>query len=72
MGIKGKIISFYLLIAIGTSIYTSIWGDLAFKGAAYNIGRSIVWPVILFPSLGAVVGGVLIVVFVLWASLGRR
>ena len=72
MGIKGKLLSVYALIAIVTSVYTSVWGDLAYKGAAYNIGRSIVWPCILFPSLGTFIGGGLIVVFVFWGVFGGR
>jgi len=53
-------------------IYLSNWGALAFKGAAYSLGRALIWPVVVFPSLGQLIGGVIIVGLVLFATFFVR
>ena len=57
--IKEALISFYVLIAILVCTYGTFFGDYAHKGVAYNLGRSLIWPAVIFPSLGHAIGGVL-------------
>lgn len=72
MSVKGSIASIYITLAIGTAIYGSIWGDYSYKGAAYNIGRGLVWPCIWFPTLGTIVGGLITVVVIGYLVLRSR
>jgi len=72
MNIKSSLFGLYFILAIGTSIYASIWGDFNYKGVAYNIGRGLVWPFIWFPTLGAIVGGIILVLFIAYISLKKQ
>lgn len=57
----GRIIAgAYVALIIIFAIYGNWWGDYAYKGFAYNFGRSLFWPAIVFPSLGKVLGGLVI------------
>lgn len=58
MSIKGKALSIYCATVLLFAIYLSNWGDHAYRGFAYNLGRALFWPVTVFPSLGAIVGGI--------------
>jgi hypothetical protein len=55
----------YLIIGVVTAIYGSIWGEMHYRSFAYNLGRGLIWPVILFPVLGKIIGAFIIVAFVL-------
>ncbi len=73
MKIKHMLIAAYVAIGILAGIYGSIWGQYDYKGVAYNMGRGLFWPVVMFPSLGQVVGLVVIVGFVAAViSVGKR
>ncbi|MEA9557498.1 hypothetical protein VC273_16795 [Xanthomonas nasturtii] len=66
----------YLIGLYGASVVVAAicfanWGQYAYKGFAYNLGRALVWPAIVFPSFGGllsgliwlgVIGGVLVLV----------
>lgn len=69
MKIKHMIISAYLVIGILTGIYGSILGQYDYKGVAYNMGRGLFWPVVMFPSLGQVVALIVIVGFIAVVTL---
>lgn len=62
--IKAWLIGGYVAIGILAGIYGSIWGQYDYKGVAYNMGRGLFWPVVMFPSLGQVVALVVIVGFI--------
>lgn len=75
MSTKSKIVTGYFGIALIYAIYLSNWGDNANRGFAYNAGSALVWPVTMLPGLGAVIGGVimvLVVVLVLVFARGGR
>jgi len=59
MNVK-KLAVIYFIIAIIFAFYGNWWGDDAYRGFAYNLGKSIVWPAIVFPSLGKILGGVVL------------
>jgi hypothetical protein len=65
---KLLIILLYTGFAI-TGIYCSIWGQYDYKGIAYNMGRGLFWPVVMFPSLGQVIALIVIVGFIAAVTL---
>lgn len=50
-----------MFIGLLFAIYGNFFGDYDYKGFAYNFGRGLMWPTIIFPALGKFIGGVLIV-----------
>lgn len=67
--IKPLLIGGYIVIAILTGIYGSIWGYYDYKGLAYNLGRGLIWPAVWFPSVGKVITGIIIFGFVAYITL---
>lgn len=70
MSLKQKLIYGYLVIAVLFALYGWLFGDTSHKSFAANLGRGIVWPVLIFPSLGVIIGGAVLVVvflFVMWS-----
>jgi len=35
-----------------------MWGRYAYKGFFYNLGQGLIWPAVVFPSLGKLIGAV--------------
>lgn len=60
MSTKAKVLAAYFAIALVFAIYMSIWGASAYKGFFYNLGMGIVWPVVMFPGLGKLIGAVIL------------
>lgn len=59
-----------VLIAVG---YFEIWGVHAHDSFFANLGRAAVWPAVMFPVLGRIVGGLVwVVVIVAILLLVRR
>ncbi|MCA7024936.1 hypothetical protein [Stenotrophomonas sp. 17(2023)] len=56
---RGLVIGLYVLMIFVFAIYGNWWGDQAYRGFMYNLGGAIFWPIILFPGLGKVIGGLL-------------
>ncbi|MBN8263135.1 MAG: hypothetical protein J0M21_00600 [Xanthomonadales bacterium] len=71
---KKYLIGGYAAVAFLFAIYGTLFGDFAYKGFAYNLGRAVVWPAIMFPSVGAFIGGVvmLLVVVAILVLVQRR
>ncbi|MDN0076079.1 hypothetical protein QU481_14410 [Crenobacter sp. SG2303] len=61
---KNKIIVAYVGFGILYALYAWIFGDTAHKSFAYNLGQGLVWPAVMFPSLGKIMGAIIIVAFV--------
>lgn len=61
---KQKIIAGYLAIGVLFALYSWMFGDMAHKSFAYNLGRGIIWPAVMFPALGQAIGTIILVVFV--------
>lgn len=66
--IKDVAVSFYVLIAIGYTVWAWLWGPHSYRGFFYNFGQGLVWPFVMFPTLGKIVGGILIVAIVVAAT----
>ena len=56
---KEKIISTYIGIAILVGLYEWFFGASKYAGFFYNMGRGFVWPTIMFPALGQIIGGII-------------
>lgn len=69
MSTKAKLISAYLAIAVLFALYGWMFGSNSYKGFAYNLGTGIVWPVMLFPGLGKVLGAGILVLFIALVSM---
>lgn len=62
--LKAGLISTYLVIGFFFAIYQYFWGQYNYKSFAYNIGQGLVWPAVMFPVVGKIVGGILILLFI--------
>lgn len=67
-----KFIWFYVLMIVIVAIYGNWWGDFAYRGFGYNLGRALFWPFVMFPGVGKAVGGIIIVGLVLFAVFFMR
>ena len=54
------LISVYLVIGFFFAVYQHFWGQYNYKSFAYNIGQGLVWPAVMFPTVGKIIGGILI------------
>lgn len=69
----GRVVAgLYVFLIFVFAIYGNWWGDYAYKGLAYNFGRALIWPVIIFPKLGKVVGGIVLLCVIGFLVLKRR
>ena len=64
MSTKAKILLAYLAIGLVYAVYLTIWGATAHKGFFYNAGLGLVWPLVIFPGLGKIVGAAILLLFV--------
>ncbi|WP_445345272.1 hypothetical protein [Acinetobacter bohemicus] len=62
--IKSFLISGYLVIGLLFAVYQHFWGQYSYKPFMFNIGQGLVWPAMLFPSVGKFIGGILILLFI--------
>jgi hypothetical protein len=62
--IKTVLISLYFGIGLCFAVYQHFWGQYSYKPFMFNIGQGLVWPLMLFPSVGKFIGGILILLFV--------
>lgn len=62
--IKVWIIGVYAVIGFLFAIYQHFWGYYNYKSFAYNLGQGLFWPAVMFPSMGKVIGGVLILLVI--------
>lgn len=66
------VLSVYVLLIFVFAIYGNWWGAYAYKGFFFNLGRSLIWPVILFPSVGKAIGLLVVLVVVGLLTFGRK
>lgn len=69
MNTKQKVIYTYVGVALLFTIYLWLWGDMAHKGFFYNLGKGLFWPISIFPTLGPILGGIILaaVLFLIFA-----
>ena len=62
--IKTALVSIYLVIGLLFALYQHFWGQYNYKPFMFNVGQGLVWPAMLFPSVGKLIGGILIILFI--------
>jgi hypothetical protein len=65
MSTKQKIFSIYLVVGLFFTLYGWLFGATSYKSFAYHIGRGLVWPTVIFPGLGAAIGGLIMIIAVI-------
>ena len=65
------LIGLYGVTVLIAAICFDIWGRYAYKGFFYNLGQGLIWPAVVFPSVGKMIGGVvwIVVIFCLLVGL---
>lgn len=61
----------YGVIGLFYAIYQAIWGAYSYKPVLYNILQGVFWPLVMFPSFGKAVGGLVMVAVVLYIVFKR-
>lgn len=59
------LIGVYGVTVLIAAICFDIWGRYAYKGFFYNLGQALVWPAVMFPSVGKLLSGVIWIVVIL-------
>lgn len=72
MTLKGKLISGYLVIGFIYTLYSWLFTSYSHASFAYNLGRGLVWPGAMFPSFGAFIGVIVLLVVIGAIHLSRR
>lgn len=54
----------YFIIGLLFALYQNYWGPHSYKSFAYHLGQGVIWPAMMFPSVGKFIGGVLILLIV--------
>ena len=69
--LKPLLFAIYFGMGFIYTLYSTFFGKYHYKGFAYNLGRGLIWPATMFPSVGQFIGGVLIIAFVAWITLKK-
>lgn len=62
---KQMAIGAYAVIGILVALYEWLFGSQAYKGFAYALGQGFVWPVVVFPGVGKLIGGLIWIIVVI-------
>lgn len=68
--VKQVLIGLYALIGVVFALYKH-FGTYDTHGFAYHLGQGVIWPAVMFPSIGKAIGGVIMLV-VIGAILMKR
>ena len=71
---KKILIGSYAAIASIFALYGTFFGAYSHQGFAANLGRAVVWPAIVFPSFGKLIGSIvlLLVLGAIFVLVPRR
>lgn len=53
------LVGLYGVTVLIAAICFDFWGQYAYKSFFFNLGRALVWPAIVIPSIGTIVSGVI-------------
>lgn len=70
--VKAALIGIYAVIGFFFAVYQHFWGQYNYKSFAYNIGQGIVWPAVMFPSVGKFIGGVILLGIITAIALRQK
>ena len=62
--IKTWLVGGYFSIGFMVTVYLHFWGKQSYKPLAYHIGQGLVWPAVMFPSIGKLIGGIVIILVI--------
>ena len=62
--IKSWLISGYFIIGLLYTLYQSFWGQYSYKSFGYHLGQGVIWPAVMFPSVGKFIGGMIILIII--------
>lgn len=66
------VVGFYVLMIFVFAIYGNWWGANAYKGFFYNLGQSLIWPVIILPGLGKAIGALVLLGLISLLMFGKK
>lgn len=69
---KVWLISTYCMIGLLYAIYQHFWGQYNYKPFFYNVGQGLFWPIMMFPTVGKIISGLLIVGIVFYLMFSKR
>ena len=67
-----KILGVYIALIFVFALYGNWWGDYAYRGFGYNLGRALIWPAILFPGVGEALGLLVLLVVIGYLTFFKR
>ncbi|MCO8089151.1 MAG: hypothetical protein GX151_02370 [Gammaproteobacteria bacterium] len=70
--IKAWFFGSYFAIGLLCTIYLNFWGKESYKSIAYHIGQGLIWPAVIFPSVGKFIGGIIILLFIATLTLRSK
>ena len=70
--IKSWLIGCYCSIGLLFAVYQHFWGHQSYKSFAYHLGQGLVWPAVMFPSVGKFIGGKMILLFIGFIALRSK
>lgn len=53
------VIGLYGATVLIAAVCFNIWGQYAYKSFFFNLGRGLVWPAIVFPTIGTILSGLI-------------
>lgn len=53
------VIGIYGATVLIAAVCFNIWGQYAYKSFFFNLGRGLVWPAIVFPTIGTILSGLI-------------
>jgi hypothetical protein len=65
------LIGLYTLLIVPFCVYGYFWGEYAYKGFAYNLGRAFIWPAIVFPVIGQILGVMVLLGLIYFLTMRR-
>ena len=68
--IKSWLIGCYCSIGLLFAVYQHFWGHQSYKSFAYHLGQGVIWPAVMFPSVGKFIGAILLLLII--GSLALR
>ena len=69
--ITSLLIGIYAVIGLGFALYKQFFGH-DFHNFAYHIGQGIVWPAVMFPSVGKAIGAMVMLAVIGFLALKPR
>ena len=70
--VKSILIGIYAVVGLLFAIFEHFWGASNYKSFAYNLGQGVVWPAVMFPSVGKAIGAIVIIGLCGYVALSSR